>query len=233
MMKHIRILPITVVALVLIFGLKLSAVWTGAQGVLFDVDVATAQASDKTEEAEPEEAAAVEDEKMDAAEESAPTVEPVKEATVASADPNGSQQFSKSEIEVLERLVDRRAELDRRGEELDMRDNLLKATESRIDEKISELKEMETTLKSLLQMHDEQEKAQMESLVKIYEKMKPKDAARIFNELEMDILIDVASSIKESKMAPILAAMNSKRANMLTVELATRRQLPGEEEGKS
>lgn len=233
MMKHIRILPITVVALVLIFGLKLSAVWTDAQGVLFDVDMATAQASDKTEEADSEETAAEEDEKKDAAEESAPTVEPVKEATVASADPNGAQQFSKSEIEVLERLVDRRAELDRRGEELDMRDNLLKATESRIDEKISELKEMEATLKSLLLMHDEQEKAQMESLVKIYEKMKPKDAARIFNELEMDILIDVASSIKESKMAPILAAMNNKRANMLTVELATRRQLPGEEEGKS
>ncbi|MDF2365997.1 hypothetical protein [Sneathiella sp.] len=233
MMKHIRILPITVVALVLIFGLKLSAVWTDAQGVLFDVDVATAQASSKTEEAEPEEAAATEEGEMDAAKDSAPAVEAVKETAVASVDPNGTRQFSKSEIEVLERLVDRRAELDRRGEEIDMRDNLLKATESRIDEKISKLKEMEATLKSLLKMHDEQEKAQMESLVKIYEKMKPKDAARIFNELEMDILIDVASSIKESKMAPILAAMNSKRANMLTVELATRRQLPGEEDDKS
>ncbi len=232
MMKHIRILPITVVALALIFGLKLSAVWTDAQGVLFDVDVATAQASGKTEEAEPE-TAATEDEEMEAAKESAPAVETVKEDTLASADPNGTRQFSKSEIEVLERLVDRRSELDRRSEEMDMRDNLLKATEARIDEKISKLKEMETTLKSLLKMHDEQEKTQMESLVKIYEKMKPKDAARIFNELEMDILIDVASSIKEAKMAVILAAMNGKRANMLTVELATRRQLPGEEDDKS
>jgi len=72
----------------------------------------------------------------------------------------------------------------------------------------------------------------MESLVKIYEKMKPKDAARIFNNLEMDILIDVASNIKESKMAPILASMSSDRANKLTVELATRRQLPGTEDEK-
>lgn len=234
MMKHIRILPVTVVALALIFGLKLSAVWTDAQGVLFDVDVAEAQASGKPEDTEKApETAATDPDDTESAEEGVSTTESVTETTVASADPNGSHQFSKSEIEVLERLVDRRAELDRRGEELDMRDNLLKATESRIDEKISKLKEMEATLEALLQMHDDQEKAQMESLVKIYEKMKPKDAARIFNDLDMDILINVASNIKEAKMAVILAAMNNKRANLLTVELATRRQLPGAEDGKS
>ncbi|MBO0334693.1 hypothetical protein J0X12_13780 [Sneathiella sp. CAU 1612] len=234
MMKHIRILPVTVVALALIFSLKLSAVWTDAQGVLFDVNVAEAKASGKTDEAEKApDAEATKSDNMEAAEEGVPADDTVPETTVASADPNSTHQFSKSEIEVLERLVDRRAELDRRGEELDMRDNLLKATESRIDEKIKKLKEMEATLNSLLQMHDEQEKAQMESLVKIYEKMKPKDAARIFNDLDMDILINVASNIKEAKMAVILAAMNNKRANLLTVELATRRQLPGAEDGKS
>ena len=234
MMRHIRILPVTVVALVLIFGLKLSTVWTDAQGVLFDVDVATAQASNETEEAGPETTATdAESEEKEMAEESASSGKPAKETTVAAADPDETRQFSKSEIEVLERLVDRRTELDRRSEELDMRDNLLKATESRIDEKINKLKEMEVTLQSLLQAYDKQEKAQMESLVKIYEKMKPKDAARIFNDLEMEILIDVASNIKEAKMAAILAAMNSKRANKLTVELATRRQLPDAGEDKS
>lgn len=232
MMKHIRILPVTVFALILIFGLKLSAVWTDAQGVLFDVRLAEVQASEKEEE-KPAEAEAPAAEEMVSAVATEKSAEPVNETRVAATDPTGVRQFSKSEIEVLERLVERRAELDRRGEELDMRDNLLKATEARIDEKITKLKEMETTLNSLLKLHDEQEKAQMESLVKIYEKMKPKDAARIFNDLEMDILIDVASSIKEAKMAAILAAMNSSRANKLTVELATRRQLPGVEDDKS
>ena len=237
MMKHIRILPITVTVLVLIFGLKLSAVWTDAQGVLFDVDVANVQASEHTKEAESAEPATHEAKTEGAAEmvsagEVEQATEVVKETTVATTK-TAAAQFSKSEIAVLERLVERRAELDRRNEELDMRDNLLKATETRIDKKISDLKEMKETLNSLLQAHDKQEKAQMDSLVKIYEKMKPKDAARIFNGLEMDILIDVAGSIKEAKMASILAAMNGKRANELTVELATRRQLPGMEDKKS
>ncbi|MEX0583822.1 MAG: hypothetical protein WD185_09140 [Sneathiella sp.] len=222
MMKHIRILPVTVFALILIFGLKLSAVWTDAQGVLFDVKVAEVQASEPAKEAEATEAGT----------EAASETEAVGETTVAAVPATETRQFSQSEIAVLQRLADRRTELDRQQEELEMRDNLLKATETRIDEKIAKLKKMEGTLNDLLKLHDEQEKAQMESLVKIYEKMKPKDAARIFNNLEMDILIDVASNIKESKMAPILASMSNDRANKLTVELATRRQLPGTEDEK-
>ena len=235
MLKNIRILPVTVVALVLIFGLKLSAVWSDAQGFLFDVRIAEVQANEQKEAAVKEEPAkeghATEaDAAPDAKPEMAPEASDVK--TVAAV-PAPEKQFSQSEINVLERLVDRRTELDRRNQELDMRDNLLKATESRIDEKIAKLKEMEATLNDLLKLHDKQEKAQLDSLVKIYEKMKPKDAARIFNGLEMDILIDVASLMKEAKMADILAAMNSQQANKLTVELATRRQLPEVEKDKS
>ncbi|MEH6547861.1 MAG: hypothetical protein V7701_15600 [Sneathiella sp.] len=220
MTKNIRILPVMVFALVLIFGLKLSTVWTDAQ--VFFVNNAVAEEQNK---AALEPAVAVDSETS-----AENTPEP--EAIVAEAKPvmpaptAQETQYSDSEIEVLERLVERRSELNRRNQELDMRDNLLKATEARIDDKISKLKDMEATLNKLLQLHDDQEKTQLASLVKIYEKMKPKDAARIFNSLEMEILINVASRIKEAKMATILASMNSQRANKLTVELATRRQLP-------
>ncbi|MCR9212458.1 MAG: hypothetical protein NXI13_01970 [Proteobacteria bacterium] len=226
-MKYsIRILPVTVVALALIFGLKLSSVWNDAHGFLLGVSIAEVQAEEK--DAETAKAPATPDGDTVA------SVPPSDEAeTPKTIVTEAVPQFSESELQVLERLVERRDELDRRSQEIDMRDNLLKVTEARIDEKINELKKMEETLNDLLQLHDEQEKAQMESLVKIYEKMKPKDAARIFNSLEMDILIDVASKIKEAKMASILASMNSQRANKLTVELATRRQLPGIDDKKS
>jgi flagellar motility protein MotE (MotC chaperone) len=227
MIKNIRILPVMVIALVLIFGLKLSNVWTDAQDFLVNNAIAEEKASD----AQPIVATKEDQTEKNASEKTEAVVAEAKPVVPAPAP--REVQFSESEIEVLERLVERRDELDRRNQELDMRDNLLKATEARIDEKISKLKDMEVTLNELLQLHDDQAKAQLDSLVKIYEKMKPKDAARIFNSLEMDILINVASRIKEAKMAAILASMNSQRANKLTVELATRRQLPGVSEKKS
>jgi flagellar motility protein MotE (MotC chaperone) len=70
------------------------------------------------------------------------------------------------------------------------------------------------------------EESQLQSLVKIYENMKPKAAAGVFEELDMDILLEVVSRMKERKVAPILALMTPTRAKELTFELAQRQQLP-------
>jgi flagellar motility protein MotE (MotC chaperone) len=107
-----------------------------------------------------------------------------------------------------------------------MREKILQATEKRIDGKIGELKKLETRIKKLLLQHDKETEEQLKSLVKVYESMKPKDAARIFEELEMEILLNVTERMKEVKMAKVLAAMSPAKAKTLTVKLATRRRLP-------
>ena len=66
----------------------------------------------------------------------------------------------------------------------------------------------------------------MKSLVKIYESMKPKDAARIMQQLDMAVLLEVSERMREQKMAAILARMNGETAKTVTMELANRRLLP-------
>ena len=58
--------------------------------------------------------------------------------------------------------------------------------------------------------------------------MKPKDAAKIFEELEMTTLLEVAERMKERKLAPVMAKMNPERAREITVELRDLRELPRE-----
>ena len=65
---------------------------------------------------------------------------------------------------------------------------------------------------------------QIKSLVKIYEGMKPDEAAAIFNELDMPILLDVIGKMSERKVALVLANMNPKRARDVTQELADKRK---------
>ncbi|GLQ07396.1 MotE family protein [Sneathiella chinensis] len=226
-MKNLRILPVTLIAMVLVFGLKIGTVWTDAQGLFLDLKVPEVQAqaandttSDQAEKAEGANRAA------DTAAKPAGSGQDAAAAPSGQPQPVSAADLSASEIEVLQRLVERRDELDRRDKELDMRDNLLKATEARIDDKIARLKEIEATIQDLLKKHDEQEEQKLLSLVSIYEKMKPKDAARIFNTLDMSVLLDVSAMMKEAKLAGILAKMDDERAKMLTVELATRKQLP-------
>jgi flagellar motility protein MotE (MotC chaperone) len=52
--------------------------------------------------------------------------------------------------------------------------------------------------------------------------MKAKDAARIFDRLNVKILVEVASQIKPRQMAEILAQMSPEAAERLTIEFASR-----------
>jgi flagellar motility protein MotE (MotC chaperone) len=135
---------------------------------------------------------------------------------------DGARQLSAGERAVLERLHERRQELDARARELDIRENLAKAAEKRLEERVNELKAMEGRIKAATTKKEESEVAQFKSLVTMYENMKAKDAAKIFDRLDMKILIDVASRINPRRMSDIMAQMMPESAEKLTVELATR-----------
>lgn len=137
--------------------------------------------------------------------------------------------FTQSEIDLLQKLAERREQIEAREKELAMREGLLQAAETRIDRKVGELKTLQDTITSLLAQYDQREAEKVAQLVRIYATMKPKDAARIFNDLDMPILISVMVNMKESKSAPILASMDPVKARALTEEMSRMRRLPSPE----
>ena len=98
--------------------------------------------------------------------------------------------------------------------------------EQRLEERIKELEAIRATVAAHLKSYDEEETAKLKSLVKIYENMKPKYAARIFEQLDLAILLDVIEGMREQKSASVLAAMDPEQAKTVTAALAVRRQLP-------
>lgn len=128
--------------------------------------------------------------------------------------------------QLLKHYADRRAELEKAAKDVSMREALLSAAEKRIEQKLKEMEKVRNEIQSLLKLGDERQSQQLESLVKIYETMKPKEAARIFEELELPVLLDVIQKMKETKTAPILAAMDPVKAKEVTSALVERRILP-------
>jgi len=144
------------------------------------------------------------------------------------ADPGqDNMDFSPERMQVLESLAKRREELDAREKQLAMKEALVKTAEKQMNAKVEELTKLKSDIEQLLDKQSEEEKARTQSLVKIYETMKAKDAAAIFDQLDMDILLQVVSRMKEAKSSPIIAAMNPDRAKELTVRLAEQKKLPG------
>lgn len=138
-----------------------------------------------------------------------------------------TKEVTPAELALLESLRKRRKELDRRSAGLEMRENLLKAAEKRIDEKLEVLRGIDAKIQDSVKKKKAEENERFADLVSMYETMKPKDAARIFSRLETIVLVNVASRMKPRKLAPVLSRMDSASAERLTMEIA-RAALPAE-----
>lgn len=223
MKSRIRLLPLVIFAGTLALTLKVGTIWS-ERGVA--VATATAANAD-TAEAARKSATETPKAPSKADRKSPPTTgksSRVKEAGVGDEfDPSSVTQ---AEFQVLQRLAKRRNELDKLQADLALKEKILGATEKRLNAKISELDQLKELIQSLLVKHDAEQEKKLKSLVKIYETMKPKNAARIFERLEMEVLLDVVERMREAKTAPIFAAMDPTKANAVTMRLAERRELP-------
>lgn len=238
----VRLLPVLALVAALALGLRAEGLWQGfaaiAEEVQGDGEQTAAADTGQSEEAEapsvptPEEIARrIESGEIRVRQNGQEGFGDEVESLPGASDeiatlPADPFSLTDTEIELLQALAKRRETIDLREREVESREALLSAAETRIDEKIASLEELQTRIESLLVQYDEQEERQIESLVKIYEAMKPKDAARIFERLDMPVLLDVVERMKERKASAVLAKMDPAKAKSVTLELAQRRDLP-------
>jgi flagellar motility protein MotE (MotC chaperone) len=151
-----------------------------------------------------------------------PAAAPEAAKAESAAHPEQGQSVSPSERAILERLQSRRQELEARSREIDIRESLLRAAEKRVEGHVEELKAIESRITTATQQKSEADTARFKGIITMYEGMKPKDAAKVFDRLEMSVLFEIASQIAPRKMADILGLMSTEAAERLTVEMARR-----------
>lgn len=212
----IRVLPVVVFVAALLISVKVVGIWDTLKNGRSPVSVAAFAEADSPAPANAE-GSGPQPEQL------AQATEPAKSEDDKPLDP---VLFTRSEIELLQDLSKRRKELDAREQTVIQKEGLLTAAEDRIDKKIVELQKVRTEIEGLIKTYNEQEEEEIKGLVQIYEKMKPKDAARIFDELDMDILLKVFDRMKASKSASLLANMRPQKAKEVTSRIAERRTIP-------
>ncbi|MEE8629136.1 MULTISPECIES: hypothetical protein [Methylobacterium] len=144
---------------------------------------------------------------------SAPPAEPPR--------PSG-EPVSSSERAILEKLGARRDALQQRSRDLETREQLIENAERKLESRINDLKTLEQKGDDAAAKRAEAEAAGLKSLVTMYETMKPKEAARVFDRLKLDVLVPVVVAMNPRKMAEVLAVMQPEAAERLTVALAQR-----------
>ncbi len=199
----IRLLPITIFALASLLAMKSVQLVRAAVPTL---DAAPAAAASATPAAAP-----------------AAASQPRQEPAPQPAQDAGPPPVSDAEKSVLLELRQRRQELDARDTALAARESVLAAAEQKLSARVAELQALQRKLEALETARKEREDVSWQGLVKLYEAMKPREAATIFNDLDMPVLLQVVDRMKEAKAAPVLAAMQPDKARDLTSRLAQMR----------
>lgn len=217
-MGTVRVLPLLAFAALCLFGLKAAGLFLSGGYVLSGAAPASAQDT-KTVAGQSAGSgpAAGAEQKTDAAQGGAA---PAESGGQPGEDEAGVTQSEKA---VLEGLSNRREALDERARKLEMRENLLKAAEKRVQARIAELKKIEARIEGTMQEREDRRAAQYTKLVEMYSNMKPGDAANIFNRLDLQTLTGMAGQMKPRIMSAILAEMEPAAAERLTLEIANKR----------
>jgi flagellar motility protein MotE (MotC chaperone) len=134
--------------------------------------------------------------------------------------------LSPAEVQVLQSLGERRKQIEAREAALITKSELAAAAEKRLNERVEELKRLEARVQTLLGEVDEEQTRRLTSLVDVYQRMRAKDAAAVFDELDDTVLVQVASRMRQQNLAEIMARMNPVRARSLTMKLAETRLPP-------
>lgn len=246
-MKRIRLLPLVIVAALTLLGLKVVefawggrgrevvtwdrvagpkevVAWDKASGQEVDMTVTGSSSGGHGEEKKDEGGGAPAGGAKDG-------VVPSKVDTKVSgekpveAKPIAGQELL-SQIEILQKLAERRKQLDQLEQTLRMREDLLKASEERIGKRVDELKTLEDRIGGDVKAKEEEKSKELADLVKMYESMKAKDAARVFDKLDIGLAADLGRQMNPKKLGDIVAKMSADQAERLTVELANRRAAP-------
>lgn len=151
-----------------------------------------------------------------------PSIQPKAVCAPTAAELAKEAGLSPAELQVLQNLGARRGQLDQREQELSTQLALLAAAEAKLDAKTKVLQGLKVDIQNLLTQADGKEQEETARLVKVFEGMKPKDAAARLAILDDSVRLPIAAKMKEKSLSGVVGQMSPADAKKLTEALAKR-----------
>jgi flagellar motility protein MotE (MotC chaperone) len=157
--------------------------------------------------------------------------EDIKSPSASSATKSAGEagEPSKSEISsgdlpenenYLSKLNERKKELDAREEELNRQDAELQAQKTELDKRFKELEEMRNKISSILEERVKSDDQKVDTLVQLYSNMKPPQAAKIFETMDEDLVVDILGRMKKKSAADIMNLLKAEKAQIISEKYA-------------
>lgn len=146
-------------------------------------------------------------------------------STIASTATQNSASKTRLGSSIDQDIAERDTAAARRKRGLDLREQATKAAQARLQADLEARQkqgEVAAAPGSIAGGVAEAPEAQFDELARIYQAMKPKAAAVVFEQLDMEVQMKVAQRMRERSTALVMAAMTPRAAAALSMALARR-----------
>ena len=133
---------------------------------------------------------------------------------------DGNKEVDRAETDLARDILARRPDIDGEQKGLEDQRRILDAAKAALDEKMRDLDNSMAALAERQAAHKETMAAETERLVKIYEEMPPKEAAAIFNIMDIHVLVSLASKMSPRKISAVMGYMVPERVNLVSQYMA-------------
>ena len=138
-----------------------------------------------------------------------------------------ANKSSADDSDYLFKLADRKKELDQREEELNKKAAEIAKQKEDIESKIAQLEQYRKEISTLLKDRITADSSKVDTLVQVYSNMKPIQAAKVFETMDEDLVIEILSRMKKKNAADILNLIKTEKAQVFAEKYAGYR-LPAE-----
>lgn len=115
---------------------------------------------------------------------------------------------------------DRKKALDQKEEELKAWETEIQTQKSELDTKIAEIQKIRKDISAQLEERVKADQGKIDTLVQVYTQMKPSQAAKVFENLDEDLAVDILTKMKKKSAADILNLLKADKAQLLSEKFA-------------
>ena len=126
------------------------------------------------------------------------------------------KSWSEEEIRVFSKLQKRKNELDQKEEDLAKLDEELQKQRLELDEKLKELEKVRQGVAAVLKERISVDSEKLDRLVDFYSNMKPQNAAKIFEEVDESLAVEILGRLKKKNAAEIMNLVKPDKAQRLS-----------------
>ncbi|WP_413292587.1 MotE family protein [Bdellovibrio sp. HCB185ZH] len=137
--------------------------------------------------------------------------------------------LSSDEIDHLTKLNDRKKELDAREEELNRQESELAAQKVELDKRLKELEDMRGKISNMLETRVKADDQKVDTLVQMYTNMKAPQAAKVFETMDEDLVVEILGRMKKKNAADIMNLLKPEKAQTISEKYAGYKRAPASE----